>query len=65
MNISKNCKGFLPLPIKEGWYIMEQKLIEVLGAEVLLDEVLRALFKEQRDDILSFIARMYDVEVEE
>ena len=44
---------------------MEQKLIEVLGAEVLLDEVLRALFTEQKEDILSFIARMYDVEVEE
>ena len=44
---------------------MEQKLIEVLGAEVLLDEVLRALFTEQKEDILSFIARMYDVDVEE
>ena len=44
---------------------MEQKLIEVLGADVLLDEVLRALFTEQKKDILSFIARMYDVEVEE
>ena len=44
---------------------MEQKLIEVLGAEVLLDEVLRALTTEQKEDILSFIARMYDVEVEE
>ena len=44
---------------------MEQKLLEVLGADVLLDEVLRALFTEQKEDILSFIARMYDVEVEE
>ena len=43
---------------------MEQKLLEVLGAEVLLDEVLRALFKEQRDDILSYIARMHDIEVD-
>ena len=23
MNLSKNCKGFLPLLIQEGWYIME------------------------------------------
>lgn len=23
MNLNKNCKGFLPLLIKEGWYIME------------------------------------------
>ena len=44
---------------------MEQKLIEVLGTDVLLDEVLRALTTEQKEDILSFIARMYDVEVEE
>ena len=44
---------------------MEQKLLEVLGTNVLLDEVLRALTTEQKDDILSFIARMYDVEVEE
>ena len=44
---------------------MEQKLIEMLGTNVLLDEVLRALTTEQKDDILSFIARMYDVEVEE
>ena len=44
---------------------MQEKLIEVLGAEVLLDEVLRALFTEQKEDILSYIARMYDVEVEE
>ena len=44
---------------------MQEKLIEVLGAEVLLDEVLRALTTEQKKDILSFIARMYDVEVEE
>ena len=43
---------------------MEQKLLEVLGAEVLLDEVLRALTTEQKEDILSFIARMYDVEVD-
>ena len=44
---------------------MEQKLIEMLGTNVLLDEVLRALTTEQKEDILSFIARMYDVEVEE
>ena len=44
---------------------MEQKLIEVLGTDVLLDNVLRALTTEQKEDILSFIARMYDVEVED
>ena len=44
---------------------MTKNLLEVLGAEVLLDEVLRALTTEQKEDILSFIARMYDVEVEE
>ena len=44
---------------------MTKKLLEVLGAEVLLDEVLRALTTEQKEDILSFIARMYDVGVEE
>ena len=43
---------------------MEQKLLEVLGAEVLLDNVLRALTTEQKEDILSFIARMYDIEVD-
>ena len=44
---------------------MEQKLIEMLGTNVLLDEVLRALTTEQKEDILSYIARMYDVEVED
>ena len=44
---------------------MEQKLIEMLGTNVLLDEVLRALSTEQKEDILSYIARMYDIEVEE
>ena len=44
---------------------MEQKLIEMLGTNVLLDEVLRALSTEQKEDILSYIARMYDVDVEE
>ena len=44
---------------------MEQKLLEMLGTEVLLDEVLRALTTNQKEDILSYIARMYDVEVEE
>ena len=44
---------------------MEQKLIEMLGTNVLLDEVLRALTTEQKEDILSYIARMYDIEVEE
>ena len=44
---------------------MEQKLLEVLGSNVLLDEVLRALTTEQKEDILSYIARMYDVDVEE
>ena len=44
---------------------MEQKLIEVLGTEVLLDEVFRALTTEQKEDILSYIARMYDIEVED
>ena len=43
---------------------MEQKLLEVLGADVLLDEVLRALFTEQKEDILSYIARMHDIEVD-
>ena len=43
---------------------MEQKILEMLGADVLLDEVLRALSTEQIEDILSFIARMYDIEVE-
>ena len=43
---------------------MEQKLLEVLGADVLLDEVLRALTKDQKEDVLSYIARMYDVEVD-
>lgn len=44
---------------------MEEKLLEVLGVDVLLDEVLRALTTEQKEDILSYIARMYDIEVEE
>ena len=44
---------------------MEQKLIEMLGTNVLLDEVLRALSTEQKEDILSYIARMYDIEVED
>ena len=43
---------------------MTKKLLEVLGAEVLLDEVLRALTTEQKEDILSFIARMHDIEVD-
>lgn len=42
---------------------MEQKLIEMLGTNVLLDEVLRALTTDQKEDILSFIARMHDIEV--
>ena len=44
---------------------MEEKLIEVLGADVLLDNVLCALTTDQKEDILSYIARMYDVEVED
>ena len=43
---------------------MEQKLLEVLGAEVLLDNVLRALTIDQKEDVLSYIARMYDIEVD-
>ena len=45
--------------------IMEEKLIEVLGAELLLDNILLALSIDQKEDILSYIARMFDVEVEE
>ena len=44
---------------------MEQKLLEMLGSDVLLDNVLRALTTDQKEDVLSYIARMYDVEVEE
>ena len=44
---------------------MEQKLIEMLGADVLLDNVLRALTIDQKEDILSYIARMFDIDVEE
>ena len=44
---------------------MEQKLLEVLGTEVLLDNVLRALTIDQKEDILSYIARMFDIDVEE
>ena len=36
----------------------------MLGTNVLLDEVLRALTTEQKEDILSFIARMHDIEVD-
>ena len=43
---------------------MTKKLLEVLGADVLLDEVLRALSIDQKEDILSYIARMHDIEVE-
>ena len=44
---------------------MEQKLIEMLGADVLLDNVLRALTIDQKEDILSYIARMFDIDDEE
>ena len=44
---------------------MEQKLLEMLGTEVLLDNVLRALTIDQKEDILSYIARMFDIDVEE
>ena len=44
---------------------MEQKLLEVLGADVLLDNVLRALTTDQKEDVLSYIARMFEVDVEE
>lgn len=44
---------------------MEQNLLDVLGAEILLDNVLRALSTDTKEDILSYIARMYDVEVED
>lgn len=44
---------------------MEELLLKNLGINVLLDNVLRALSKEQKEDILSYIARMYDVEVED
>ena len=43
---------------------MEQKLLEMLGSDVLLDEVLRALTTEQKEDVLSYIARMHDIEVD-
>ena len=43
---------------------MEQKLIEMLGTNVLLDEVLRALTTDQKEDVLSYIARMHDIEVD-
>ena len=43
---------------------MTKKLLEVLGADVLLDEVLRALTTEQKEDVLSYIARMHDIEVD-
>lgn len=45
--------------------IMEEKLIEVLGAELLLDNILLALSIDQKEDILSYIARMFEVDVEE
>ena len=45
--------------------IMEEKLIEVLGAELLLDNILLALSIDQKEDVLSYIARMFEVDVEE
>ena len=45
--------------------IMEEILIEVLGAELLLDNILLALSIHQKEDILSYIARMFDIDVEE
>ena len=44
---------------------MEQKLLEMLGTEVLLDNVLRALTIDQKEGIVSYIARMFDIDVEE
>ena len=36
----------------------------MLGTNVLLDEVLRALTIDQKEDVLSYIARMHDIEVD-
>ena len=44
---------------------IEDTLREYLGDTGLLDEILRALSFTEEKDILEFIARMHDVDVDE
>lgn len=43
---------------------MEEKLIEVLGAEKLLEELFHAMSSDEEKENLEFIARMYDIDFE-
>lgn len=44
---------------------LEDTLRDYLGDTVLLEEILRAMSYREEKDILEFIARMHDVDVDE
>ena len=46
-------------------YDKAEKLKEVLGVEELLNEILQTLNPDELDDVVGYIARMYDIEFEE
>lgn len=48
---------------KRNWELAEA-LVEVLGAEAVLDEVLKALSKDEMNEILDDIARLWEVQAE-
>lgn len=45
--------------------MLEEKLRMVLGAETLLDELEKALTTDELEDNLKYIAKNYDIEIEE
>lgn len=47
----------------EIWQL-EEYLLENLGIEELLTEILKALSTQQEKDILEYIARMHDLDIE-
>lgn len=45
--------------------MLENRMITVLGYEELCEELLRAMGYEQEIDLLEYIARMHDIDIED
>jgi hypothetical protein len=48
---------------KRNWELKD-KLVEVLGAEKVLDEILQKLSKDEMNELLEDTARLWEVETE-
>ena len=63
--LSGNKKGDMGMDSLEKVMMMEERLLEAMGSEYLLEAVLKALSVDVKLDVYEYIARNYEVPMED